>query len=381
MIRKLRECVVGGGAVVVAMAVGLGGGTAFSLADPSTKPATNAAPPVPPSQPAAGDAAVKEPVKADATATQGWSGQCTVTLLEPGAEPRAALRFQVKPGDSDGMRVTQSRATIIADGGQEAVRVSAPVITGWVATISETDKERFIIGFELSGAVVGDDLGDKLAGQEARYLVDNRNLLKGINVFQMLDDWGLMQADFKVQPGKNTKPGSESDAVSLGESLTLLIPRLAKEPVGVGAKWKSVERFKSAGAVMNQTTTFTLKSLAGTKATLEYTIEQSGEKQKMEVPGVPDGVTIELLSHKAAGGGTIDLDLGHAVPASQGSKIKGETKFTVKGSGSDRDVSQKFELHESLERIKPEDALPKQEKPGKSDKPAEPATAPDAGKR
>jgi hypothetical protein len=229
--------------------------------------------------------------------------------------------------------------------------------------------------------MVGDDLGDKLAGQEARYLVDNRNLLKGIKVFQMLDDWGLMQADFKVQPGKDTKPGSESDAVSLGESLTLLIPRLAKEPVGVGAKWKSVERFKSSGAVMNQTTTFTLKSLAGTKATLEYTIEQSGEKQKMEVPGVPDGVTIELLSHKAAGGGTIDLDLGHSVPASQSSKIKGETKFTVKGSGPDRDVSQKFELHESLERTKPEDALPKQEKSGKSDKPAEPAAAPDVGKR
>jgi hypothetical protein len=80
------------------------------------------------------------------------------------------------------------------------------------------------------------------------------------------------------------------------------------EPVGVGARWKILERQTGPPMTLYHLTILELLQRSGSSVTLRMKTEQIIPKQTMVLPETPPGVTAEVVS-SGQGDGEITLDL------------------------------------------------------------------------
>jgi hypothetical protein len=87
------------------------------------------------------------------------------------------------------------------------------------------------------------------------------------------------------------------------------------EAVGTGAKWEYNTKIKSQGMTMNQTITSELASLEGNHLTLNNTITQNADHQKIQNSSMP-GLKTDLTKMTGSGSGTSTFDLTSFMPSS-----------------------------------------------------------------
>ena len=127
------------------------------------------------------------------------------------------------------------------------------------------------------------------------------------------------EVEFEVE---TEDPGLEQFLDSMRQSMNQLTIPFPTEPVGVGARWKTLKRITGPMMTVYQVESIELLRRVGPSVTLATTSEQLIPKQVMVLPGTPpelaSGVAAEITG---SGWGTFEMtvDLNSPVPRSQGS--------------------------------------------------------------
>ena len=103
---------------------------------------------------------------------------------------------------------------------------------------------------------------------------------------------------------------------------------LPEQAIGKGARWQ-VKQTIRVGAVLTETSVYTLRSVTKQGAELDVAVTQSAGNQLIE-DGTPDGPEVRLASMQATGQGQVHLDFARWLPASKLSlDVKSESEIRM----------------------------------------------------
>jgi hypothetical protein len=264
----------------------------------------------------------------------------TVTLEDPGQEPRQELRIRVAPGDVD--RLTQRQETTIEVRAGDQVQSAPSPITelDLTHTVVEVDGERITAEGTYDDVRVLDS-----PGADPATVAQVRQLLSGFLDATAHTTYtargGII--DVRLDGLELEGPGAafvDQLAASITDSAESLSVPFPDEPVGAGARWRVDAEVVLAGLPVEVTSTVTLGELTDDRAT------GSIEQRMRFVPGPVDmfGTAAEVISGELTGGGSIVWDLvGGLTPRSDVS-IAGTTVLEVNGMRIEQRQDQRISI-------------------------------------
>lgn len=311
---------------------------AVALAQPNSKskgPGSRA----PKSDPAKPDA------KPDAAAPESTGGGSqavgtvtTVTLLEPGAEPRAALRYKLAPGAR--YTVTQTRqgvsrvAASLAAG--SAIRQEGPeYIPRTVLTLEIVIREvrpsgDYAFDITITDARAEDD--GNAPPSAVRIATGELQLLKGLAGRGVINDRGMLsQVEFTLPAdAKQVLRDVFRDTAILPTESVMTLPA---EPVGAGAVWQVDSEVSAPRLRYLVSSRLTLQSFdaeAGVAKVVSET-EQSAGNQPMlgRIPGLVNGATVQIRSMLLTGAGDTTASLSSPFATTASQRLDGDVVLIV----------------------------------------------------
>ena len=261
----------------------------------------------------------------------GAAAGSKVKLLEPGGEPRKALRLHPKEGDKQTLELTIKTATETkgAEGQMPkmpAMKLSMEMKVTKVAANGDIFYERTLTD---AGIVEEPDVIPQVAEAMQTSLAS----LKGMIGTGVLSSRGIVKsADVKLPASvaPEMRAAAEQSKQTIG---SMLVP-LPEEPVGVGAKWQFSRTLAMQGLKLEQTGIYELVSVEEERLNVKAALTQSAGKQQMQSPMMP-GAKLDLLSLKGEGTGTFTADMAQVMPADATSDVRSELSMEV-GTGAQK---------------------------------------------
>lgn len=246
----------------------------------------------------------------------------TVHVLNPGQEPRQALRWNVQPGFEQKVSATVAssiealiavmmvraplyavsyelslRAKSLADDGSLHVEVTVDRATANLEGVGDAERAKQI---ETALGTLG-----KVRG---RYVLGPRGQVTG--------------AQLDIPPNAAGIAREMIDNVRW--AFVQMTPVFPEEPIGQGAKWTVHQGIEQGGVRVNQLATIEMVKRDGKRVELGLDIQQSAAPQSFENAGTMR--TLDLTVLKGIASGSLTWDLGELAP--QHARIEAET---VKG--------------------------------------------------
>jgi hypothetical protein len=249
---------------------------------------------------------------ADAGAEATPAAKSVVTLLDPGSEPRAALRLHPTAGDKQTMAMTMKMAMSMTMAGNQvpAMNVPAMQITMDVTVKDISADGDITYNTVFTDATVAADTNT--APAMAAAMKTTLAGLTGMTGTGTMTDHGIIK-DMEMTVPPDASPQLSQMMEQMKGSMRSSSSPLPQEPVGAGAKWEYKSQVKSQGMTIDQTTTSELVSADGDHLTLRTTIAQNAANQQIESPSMP-GMKVDLTKMTGTGGGDATFDLGHIMP-------------------------------------------------------------------
>lgn len=247
-----------------------------------------------------------------------------VTLLDPGAEPRLALRYRLTPGAEETlvMRTEMSMDTR-ADGMPMSAVEYPPVAMTLRLRILPGGEERHEHAraqaryeFALETVDVEDtpDVPPETMVAMRRHFQEITGMTGSADVDARGFNWNARMEHPRAQ-GPGATPAIRQMMDSAAQGMDRMSAPLPEEPVGRGARWELRQTIEQNGVTLEQRTLFELVELDGQRGTLATQVTQRAGRQPMTVAGMPAG-TAELLSLASTGSGRLQFDLDRLVPRS-----------------------------------------------------------------
>ncbi|MHC4564875.1 MAG: hypothetical protein ACYTE3_03865 [Planctomycetota bacterium] len=246
---------------------------------------------------------------------QANGGKTTVKLLDPGAQPRTALRYKFQANRTETMIMEMSTAMVMEIGEQKQPETQVPTTR---MTMTLDGKEISPEGdlryeFKLEQAEVLPEPGANPAMVNA--MKQSMSSTVGLSGSATVTSRGLTKAaEVKIPPGID--PQIEQAMANVNESLNQMSAPLPVEPVGRGARWLVTMPMETNGLKITQTITYALSEIQGDKVKCDVTVKQSALPQEMDIPGAAPGAKMFLESFSSSGDGTIELQMTNLVPTS-----------------------------------------------------------------
>lgn len=255
-----------------------------------------------------------------------------VELIEPGAEPRVALRYQYAEGRKERARLVSGSGLSMEIAGQKLELPAMPDLE-MTATIEILEllgngsaRRRIAIDrVELSKG----GLDPSMRGDVESALAS----LKGLKGRDVIDSRGFIH-ELRLERAK-ADPQLRQFLESMQQALGQMGAPFPEEPVGKGARWRIDTKVTQQGIDLRQTANYTLVELDGNKGRAKITLTQSAPAGAVNPPGLPPGVQAELLSLDSKGAGELAFDLTRMVPKGRvttKSKIRVRTQVPTGGS-------------------------------------------------
>lgn len=235
----------------------------------------------------------------------------TVKLLDPGATPRAPLRFEIPVGEVQTVRTRGKLSNRQTVDGREFREEKIPAL---IMTLTVTPKEALDggkVSYEVAITKSEVDPTDEDNPLYVKGMEEQQKRLVGLKVNAVFDARGFVSNSELVVPDG---PSSAELAALFGgvrESIDQLSFPLPEEPVGIGAKWEVRTSSRQSGFVVDQTVLCQLDSAEGTRRTLTLVLNQSAKPQPVRLP---TGAEAQLLSFRGRGRGTVTIDLAKLAP-------------------------------------------------------------------
>ena len=259
-----------------------------------------------------------------------------VNLLETGREPRHALRYPSAPTPAHRMSVGLRLGMKMEVPGSPVPPIAMPGLRLLFDVKSAREGERIRYQLKLSDAdLTGTDNAHPSLLAEMRKGVD---LLVGASGQLEVDPRGLVTGLSLAQPaGLGPELAQFLDSARLAMD-DMVVP-LPEDAVGIGAKWEATDTVTQGGISVREKTYYELVALDGPRALIRSRTVQSADRQRASLPGLPDGVTAEVVSLRGSGTGEIDLDLRRLVPGNAREEIDVDISFVVRQGQTERAMS------------------------------------------
>jgi hypothetical protein len=253
--------------------------------------------------------------------------QPIVKLLEPGAEPRSDLSYALTKGSSQKLAMTMDTAMNVKVGGQgQPSTLPRMTMTFDNAAADRNAAGELSIESRLTGVSV-----DPAGGQQeqlANALRPQLEGMKGLGMLYWVNPKGRVH-DVKMDIPKGMPPAAQQLLGGMSHSFESMVTPLPAEPVGVGAKWQVVSRASSGGADLLQAAIYTLKSRAGSRATLDVSMMQLAAKDSIHTPQMPANMSLKVVAFSSAGTGTTQVDLKSVAPEAGTMTLKASMTLAV----------------------------------------------------
>jgi len=304
--------------------------TAPEVVAPTTAPdasvPTTAAPPVTTATPSTPDAAATTATDAtaptDVTARPEigapQAGKAATRLIEPGAEPRRAMRY-APPADP--VQIADLAMTTELELGATGQKMAEPLPKTRMtieARGSTSDAATGAVRFEL--AITEADLADGAAAGPTRAgekLAEVIRGMKGLMGTKTTDARGLSQQFTLAFPEGSSGPMTTAALRPVVQGFERAIDQMTvpfpDEAIGTGAKWEVAQKVVEAGMALDQTTTFEVIAVKGARVSLRFEVTLAAPPGKLEST-FAGGLAAEVEHLKGSGEGTIEVDLGKVLP-------------------------------------------------------------------
>jgi hypothetical protein len=258
-------------------------------------------------------AAPSRATTANGAAPERPLGQATVSLLDPGKEPRRPLRyaFTMKP---ERLVLDMKMQMKVSIGAQTAPEVGLPT----VRTVLDVTPTRVSKDGDLSydGQISREEVvpdGD-MAEADRAALENQLASIVGMKIHSTVTARGVV-TDATMDVPDGTAPQLRRMLESMRDSLRGLSSPLPVEPVGVGAIWRVDVAIKT-GFRLEQSSVFTLKAIDGASADFDLKLRETAKPQPV-VAQVPTSDThITLESFTGTGTGTMKTYFDRVAPVS-----------------------------------------------------------------
>jgi hypothetical protein len=186
-------------------------------------------------------------------------------VLDPGDEPRQALRVAYTQGDEAQITFT-SDLQITQKNGKRTQRLNSPPIS---QTLTYTVGKVGDDGAELTiriDAIAAKGKGTGLTQEELDALDEELQPMVGGEGTGLVTPLGeLQEFAFDVPDGVSETVAAQLDA--LGDQIPALGPALPSDPVGVGASWRTTSTTSAGGAELETVSTVTVTAITGRSPT------------------------------------------------------------------------------------------------------------------
>jgi hypothetical protein len=262
-------------------------------------------------------------------------------LLDPGSEPRQALRVAYTEGDEATITFT-SDLEITQETPDRTQRIDSPPIAQTLAYTVGTVTDR---GAELAiriDAVAAKGKGTGLDDEELAALDAELAPLVGLEATALATPLGELE-DLAFDRPEGLPEVLAEQLRALEDQLPALGPALPTEAVGVGASWRTTSTSTTGGAEVATTSTITVTAI--TEGLLEYRAEirTSADPQPIDLAGLAEGTTARLESSDLTGSSTGTLGLDR-LAVSLRTQVSGTQQLILDAGGTTTDLQQTIEL-------------------------------------
>jgi hypothetical protein len=303
----------GGRGLALIVAMGLAAGTVWGQAE---------APPAGAGREKPADAAAVEMPALDISMKSE-----PLEVLSTGSEPRHEIRFSAKAG-SVFTATMEMQLTMTQDMGGQTQTIAMPnaitVMTLTCTDVSKTGDMSFTA--EVTDARIQPEADTPaMVATAMKRAVEG---LKGTRMSMKITPTGqMLESELKMVEGADKNLAGTVD--SLRQSMSQMMTMIPSEAMGVGGKWRQVQKMRVSGVATDQTVEFTVSRVDESGTDLEMTMTQSAPEQDMKLPGMAGlGPKVRLVSMSGSNSGTMRIERG--LPMAQRVSSRGKTDQTLR---------------------------------------------------
>ena len=271
-----------------------------------------------------------------------------IKLIDPGSEPRKALRLHPKPGEKQTCQMIMKMAMAMKMMETNNLEIKLPpvAITMEASVKSVSADGDIAYTSTTTDATVGSDEPGVMP-QVAEAMKASLANIKGLTANGVISSRGFNKGtDMKIPAGGDPQVRQVMDQMK--DSFSKLSAPLPDEPIGPGAKWEVKMPLKSGGITMEQSATYQLVSLENDKVVLKTTLAQRAAPQKVENPSMP-GLKMDLSRLSGTGTGESTFDLGKILPNQAAMDVQSEATMSANTGGQKQETAIKFTVNMTME--------------------------------
>ena len=272
------------------------------------------------------------PAKEEKPAAPAAPAKPVIKLVEPGAEPRKAIRYKLTKGTEQLIDNTTDMAQTMAVGEMKQPTMELPTMTIYmkVKVVDVKDDQATI-----TADIVGNDIAAKEGGNPMMITMMKQAFdgMTGTSLTVTMSDRGeIVAGEIKVPEG--AEPVIRQQLESIQQSLGQLAMPFPQEPIGQGAKWSVTTNMNTGGIDQVVVYTVTLDKVEGDKVMLTTAISSEAGKQEAKLPGMPPDMKAELQSLKMTGSGSQTSAMGLPLPAAAASDATTDVVMVIDAPGN-----------------------------------------------
>lgn len=281
-------------------------------------------------------------------------GEVRMELLGAGEGTTGALRYAPKAGSSESFAMVLDLVVGMDMGGANPKVTNLPPIRmevdaklaevrpngdlSYDLTLAKTSIQPPEAVVDMSDAKKAElaKINEQTKAEAARY--------EGTTGQMVVSARGLLVSS-EIHPPEGAKPFQNFD-----KALSHALVPLPEEPIGVGASWTVLQDVKESGLALQQTKTYTVKSIQGSKVELGVTLEQQGDHRSFKMDNLPEGTTADLVALVSNGEGTASIRLDRLFPLSNTLKQDFEARVAVGQQGKGMLVGLTMDMDLAIEK-------------------------------
>ncbi|MCB9763707.1 MAG: hypothetical protein H6739_28315 [Alphaproteobacteria bacterium] len=274
-----------------------------------------------------------------------------VRLIEPGAEPLETLRFAPASGHTETMRMVMDMDMTMDVGGMTMPMMMPVMVMDMDIEVTEVDEAGDIHYNAAVSRFVVEDKEGAMEGLAAQLEAEMQGMV-GLRGDMVVSNTGeARSAGFTAPP--DAPDTVKQQLQSINQNANNMAVPLPEEPVGVGARWEVLKRTSSNGMEVVERSEIHLASREGDAVTLESTVEQHLANPDLQLPGMPPGAQVELVSFSSNGSTTSAMVLSNLAPDKADGKVTLDMAMNVDAGAGMQPMTMHLDL--GLEMLHPED--------------------------
>lgn len=228
-------------------------------------------------------------------------------LIDPGDEPRQALRVTYAEGDEAQITFTSDLQITQRSDGRTQRLDSPPIAQTLTYTVGTVDEDGAEVTVRIDD-IAAKGKGTRLTQEQVAALDDELSPMIGAEGTGVVTPLGELE-DFRFEVPDDASDELATKLDALGEQLPTLGPSLPAEPVGVGASWRTASTATVGGAEVDTTTTVTVTGIEDGTLSYRASVVVSADPQDLTLDGLAEGTTARLTDSNLQGSTTGSLGL------------------------------------------------------------------------